>query len=111
MTDHNTQPNEAAPQQIDPETEQCYRYEITGAMDSVVHYCQTVVNEHSHRGFWTPTGHNPDHYDLIHQARTTILNRLRMVLNCAETVAYEIEHDRQRQNQRQNPNPPPGPDA
>ncbi|TNM26706.1 hypothetical protein FH715_23405 [Streptomyces sedi] len=83
-----------------PETEECYRYEITGAMDSVVRYCQLVINKHSHRGFWTPTCPNPDHYDLIHQARTTILNDLRMVLDCAETIAYEIERDRQRQHRK-----------
>jgi alpha-beta hydrolase superfamily lysophospholipase len=86
---------------LDPEVEECYRYEIRGAMDAVVRYCRDVVNEHSHRGFWTPTGDHPDHAALIDQARRTILSKLRMVLDCAEAVATEIENDRQRHVERQ----------
>lgn len=71
--------------------EQCHRYEIATAMDAVIRYCRTVVNEHSHRGRWAPTGDTPDTVALITQARTAILADLRMVLDCAETVVNDIE--------------------
>ncbi|MEO3750507.1 hypothetical protein [Streptomyces sp. B6B3] len=92
-------PDESPPPPLDAETELTYQYEIRGAMDSVIRYCRNAVREHSHRGFWTPTedAETPlTHADLIHQARTGVLRRLRMVLDCAETIATEIERDRQR---------------
>lgn len=88
---------------LDPEAERTYPYEIRGAMDSVIRYCRDTVREHSHRGFWTPTENDETpltHADLIHQARTGILRRLRMVLDCAETIASEIERDRRQQRQQ-----------
>ncbi|WP_101254151.1 hypothetical protein [Streptomyces barkulensis] len=85
------------------QTEQLYRYEITAALNAVIRACQDIVTEHSHRGFWTPhtsTEPTPTHQDLIEAARRDVLNRLQMVIHCAETVAYTIEHDRQRQPNR-----------
>ncbi|MFP8962373.1 hypothetical protein ACLIYP_17720 [Streptomyces nanhaiensis] len=81
------------------QTEQLYRYEITTALNAVVRACQDIVTEHSHRGFWTPhtsTEPTPTHRDLIEAARRDVLDRLQLVIHCAETVAYTIEYDRQR---------------
>jgi hypothetical protein len=85
------------------DNEQLYRYEITAALNAVVRACRVIVTEHSHRGFWTPRTHTeptPTHHELIEAARRDVLNRLQMVIQCAETVAYTIEHDRQRQPNR-----------
>ncbi|TDC65528.1 hypothetical protein [Streptomyces hainanensis] len=84
-----------------PEIEQGYRDEFRVAMNAVVQYCRNVVNEHGHRGLWAPRGNSPDHYELISQARRDILTKLRLVLDCAETIAYEIERDRKRPHRRQ----------
>ncbi|MFI1826509.1 hypothetical protein ACH41E_08620 [Streptomyces sp. NPDC020412] len=70
-------------------------------MNAVVRYCRDVVNEHSHRGFWTPHGDCPDHAELIAQARRGVLSKLRLVLDCAEVIAHEIERDRQRPHRQQ----------
>ncbi|MGP4115198.1 hypothetical protein ACTWP5_30400 [Streptomyces sp. 4N509B] len=105
--EHENEPHHGA--RLDPETETSYQHLIRGAMDSVIQYCRNTVRENSHRGFWTPTENDETpltHADLIHQARTGILRDLRMVLDCAETVATEIERDRQRHDQRQQPTQP-----
>ncbi|TDC69563.1 hypothetical protein [Streptomyces hainanensis] len=102
MTDqhpaHDDQADEAP---LRPEIEQGYRDEFRVAMNAVIQYCRNVVNEHGHRGLWAPRGNSPDHYELISQARRDILTKLRLVLDCAETIAYEIERDRQRPHRRQ----------
>lgn len=94
-----------SPKHTPTETEQCHRYEITGAMDQVVRYCGYVVTDHSHRGFWTPTGPHPTSSELIDQARD-ILTTLRMAIRSAETIAREIEHDQQHQHPRAQPKQP-----
>ncbi|MEV1006932.1 hypothetical protein [Streptomyces sp. NPDC049881] len=90
---------EPEPFRLPAEIEECYRYEISGAMDSVVLYCHDVVDRHSHRRLWTPKGNHPDHRKLITQARAVIA-KLRMVIDCAETIAREIETDQQRHEAR-----------
>ncbi|MEE1942309.1 hypothetical protein V1L54_23390 [Streptomyces sp. TRM 70361] len=84
------------------ENDQLYRYEITAALNAVVRACADIVRDHSHRGFWTPhtTTDQATHQDLIEAARKDVLNHLQMVIQCAETVAQDIEHDRQRQPNR-----------
>ncbi|MEU9605086.1 hypothetical protein [Streptomyces sp. NPDC048057] len=84
-----------------PEVEQDYCGDFHAAMNAVVRYCRNVVNEHSHRGFWTPRGDSPTHDELITQARHDVLTKLQLVLDCAETVAHEIERDRQRPHRQQ----------
>ncbi|MEU7488797.1 hypothetical protein [Streptomyces sp. NPDC042319] len=96
-----THPHMPAPQP-DPadEHEEHWRDEITTAMTHVIRACQDVVREHSHHGRWTPEGTEapagPNHYELIDEARHTVLNKLQLATRCAETVAYEIERHRQR---------------
>ena len=84
------------------ENDQLYRYEITAALNAVVRACRDVVSEHSHRGFWVPRASTDQttHQELIEAARRDVLNRLQMVIHCAETVAYSIEQDRQRRPNR-----------
>ncbi|SFD69841.1 hypothetical protein [Streptomyces aidingensis] len=91
------------PFELDSDTAESYRHEITGALNSVVRACADIARDHSHRGFWTPTGTDnptPDHHLLIELARTTVLNKLRMVLKCADTIAHSIELDEHRRRAR-----------
>ncbi|MBB1243134.1 hypothetical protein GL263_06070 [Streptomyces durbertensis] len=90
-----TQPTEPA-----DENEILYRYEITTAMNSVIRACQEIVHRHSSLNNWAPAGTSdpmaPTHRELIEKARKDVLNRLHLVVQAAETVAYEIERHRQR---------------
>lgn len=88
-------PQTVPPMDVGPDIEELYRNEITGAMNAVVRTCRDIVNEHTHRGFWTPTGNAPNHADLINQARARILDKLQMVIDCFNIIAVEIELDRQ----------------
>ncbi|OMI39107.1 hypothetical protein [Streptomyces sparsogenes] len=79
------------------EMDQLHRDEITVAMNWVIRTCQQIVRERSHKTFWAPAGttdSTPTPEQLMQTAREDVLDKLLRIINGAQCVMKDIEHQR-----------------
>lgn len=79
------------------EMDQLHRDEITVAMNWVIRTCQQIVRERSHKTFWAPAGTTegtPSPEQLMQTAREDVLDKLLRIIDGAQGVMKDIEHQR-----------------
>ncbi|KAK1180360.1 hypothetical protein B7755_020745 [Streptomyces sp. NBS 14/10] len=81
----------------DWELEQLHRDEITVAMNWVIRTCQQIVRDRSHKTFWVPADTSegaPSPEQLIQRAREDVLDKLQRIIDGAQFVMHNVEHER-----------------
>lgn len=80
----------------DKDIDQIHYHEISAAMNAVVRACaDNVRDDRRNRGAWSPAGttdRTPPTASLLASARRDILDKLQLVIRCAETAIREMEH-------------------
>ncbi|MEU7244356.1 hypothetical protein [Streptomyces sparsogenes] len=84
------------------ELDQLHRDEITVAMNWVIRTCQEIVRNRSHKTFWAPASTSegtPSPEQLMQTARTDVLDKLQRIIEGAQFVMHQVEHERAKREQ------------